>query len=103
MRGQHHHEMTHVNTDVIKDIKPAVMEHIFTQLSLKRGLKEWKDKGEDAVTKELKQLHFRNTFEPVDPLKLSKLERERVIESHLFLKLKQNATVKGHMVAGGDK
>ena len=28
---------------------------------------------------------------------------ERVIESHLFLKLKHDATIKGRIVAGGDK
>ena len=33
MRGQHHQETTNVNVDVIEDIEPAVMEHIFTQLS----------------------------------------------------------------------
>ena len=95
--------MTNVNTNVIKDIEPAVMQHIFTQLSLKHNLKEWKQKGEDAITKELKQLYFCNTFKPVDPLKLSKLEWECVIKSYLFLKLKRNATMKGQMVAGGDK
>ena len=88
---------------MIEDIEPVVMQHIFTQLSLKCGLKEWKEKGQDAITKELKQLHYHNTFEPVDPLMLSKTEWECVIKSHLFLKLKCNATVKGQIVAGGDK
>ena len=92
-----------MNTNMIKDIEPVVLQHIFTQLSLKHGLKEWKEKGQDAITKELKQLHFYNTFEPLDPSMLTKSEWECVIESHLFLKLKHDTTVKGQMVAGGDK
>ena len=88
MREQHYQETTNVNTNVIEDIEPMVMQHIFTQLSLKHGLKEWKENGQDAMIKELKQLYLCNTFEPVDPLKLFKSEQEHVIESHLFLKLK---------------
>ena len=48
-------------------------------------------------------MHFHNTFEPVDPSTLTKKEKERAIKSHLFLKLKQDATVKGRMVAGGNR
>ena len=53
--------------------------------------------------KELSQLHFHNTFEPVDPSTLTKREKERAIESHPFLKLKWDATMKGRMVAGGNR
>ena len=55
------------------------------------------------VTKELSQLHYQDTFELVNPSTLSKEEMDQVIESHLFLKLKHDTTVKGRMVAGGDK
>jgi len=82
---------------------PITIKHIFTQLSLKWGLSKWKEKEEDAVAKELSQLHFHNTFEPVILSTLTKKEKERAIESHLFLKLKQDATVKGRMVAGGNR
>ena len=84
-------------------MNPITIKHIFTQLSLKQGLFKWKEKGEDAVAKELSQLHFCNTFEPANPSTLTKKEKERAIESHLFLKLKQDATMKGRMVAGGNK
>ena len=55
------------------------------------------------MTKELSQLYYQNMFEPVDPSTLSKKEMEHVIKSHLFLKLKHDTTIKGRMVAGGDK
>ena len=103
MKGQHHHNTTLVNTTDIMDVNPHVMGHILTQLSLKCELSEWQQQGEQVVTKELSQLHYRDTFEPVNPSTLSKKEMERVIESHLFLKLKCDATIKGRMVAGRDK
>jgi hypothetical protein len=45
--------------------------HAMTQYSLKRGLKKFKEKGEAAVTKELLQLHMKDTFTPQDANKLS--------------------------------
>ena len=77
--------------------------YVMTQLSMKAGLKRWKQKAENAVTSELEQLHFRDTFEPLNPKKLSKDEYSKVLESHLFLKEKRDESVKGRMVAGGNK
>jgi hypothetical protein len=76
---------------------------IMVQYSMKAGMKEFKERGEDAVSKELSQLHFRDTFEPINPKDLTDEERQEVLESHLFLKEKRDATVKGRMVAGGNK
>jgi Reverse transcriptase (RNA-dependent DNA polymerase) len=77
--------------------------YIMTQLSMKAGLKRWKDKGESAISEELSQLHFRDTFDPLNPKELSKEEYNKVLESHLFLKQKRDDSIKGRMVAGGDK
>ena len=55
------------------------------------------------VAKELSQLHDQDTFKPVNPSTLSKEEMDLVIKSLLFLKLKHDATIKGRMVADGDK
>jgi hypothetical protein len=73
------------------------------QLSMKAGLKQFGKHGEDGVSKELNQLHLRDTFEPIDPKKLTADERKNVMESHLFLKEKRDGTIKGRMVAGGNK
>ena len=73
-----------------------------TQLSMKAGLKRWKEKGETAVTQELEQLHFRDTFEPINHKDLSKKDYDEVLESHL-LKEKRDQSLKGRMVAGGNK
>jgi hypothetical protein len=39
---------------------PNVVAHIMTQLSLKRGLKQWGNKVYAAVRLEMKQIHFRS-------------------------------------------
>jgi hypothetical protein len=70
---------------------------------MKTGMKQFKQRGEDAVSKELPQLHLRDTFEPINPKDLTNKERKEVLESHLFLKEKRDATVKGGVVAGGNK
>jgi hypothetical protein len=53
---------------------------------MKAGLKRFKECGEEAVSKELSQLHFHGTFEPINPKDLNKEERQQLLESHLFLK-----------------
>jgi hypothetical protein len=80
-----------------------VAHYIMAQFSMKAGLKRFKERGEEAITKELSQLHFRDTFEPIKPKDLNEEERLQVLESHLFLKEKRDTTVKGQMVARGNK
>jgi hypothetical protein len=82
---------------------PNVMVHIITQLSLKSGLKQWGDTAYVVVTSEMKQLHFHNTFKPKHWSKLSKTQCQTVLESHMFLKEKQDGSLKGRTVAGGNK
>ena len=54
------------------------------RLSLHKGLKVWGEKGMAAVKAELSQIHFRNVFTPVDPLKLTYKERSEALESLLI-------------------
>ncbi len=80
-----------------------VAHYIMAQFSMKAGLKRFKERGEEAVTKELSQLHFRDTFEPINPKDLNEEDILQVLGSHLFLKEKRDTTVKGRMVARGNK
>jgi hypothetical protein len=82
---------------------PDVVAHIMTQLSLKSGLKQWGNKAYVAVTSEMKQLHFRNTFKPKHWSELSKTQHQTVLELHMFLKEKRDGSLKGRTVAGGNK
>jgi hypothetical protein len=49
----------------------TVMHHAMTQYSLRKGLKKFQKLGEKAVSKELKQLHTRDTFVPQNSEELS--------------------------------
>jgi hypothetical protein len=80
-----------------------VAHHIMTQFSMKTGMREFKERCEEAVSKELSQLHFRDTFEALNPKELNDQERKQVLESHLFLKQKRDDTIKGRMAARGNK
>jgi hypothetical protein len=64
---------------------PDVVAHIMKKLSLKSGLKQWGDKAYAAVTSEMKQLHFRDTFKPKHWSELSKTQRQTVLESHMLV------------------
>jgi hypothetical protein len=83
--------------------EPDVVASIMTQLSLKAGLKEWGKKGFKAAHSEMKQFHLRKTFKPNHWRQLSKAQRQTVLESHMFLKLKRDGKIKGRTVAGGNK
>jgi hypothetical protein len=83
--------------------EPDVVAAIMTHLSLKAGLKEWGKKGFNAAHYEIKQLHLRKTFKPKHLRELSKAQRQTVLESHMFLKLKRDAKIKGRTVPGGNK
>lgn len=80
-----------------------VFEHMMTQYSLKKGLKEFGDDGVEAVLKELKQLHIRKVIAPVKGDGLSREERRAALEYLMFLKKKRCGTVKGRGCANGRK
>ena len=84
------------------------MEHVLgiimiQQFSLKAGLKEFGTKGEEAVTKELKQQHDMETYFPLDPTSLSKQDRADALSSLMFLTQKRDGRVKARGVADGSK
>jgi hypothetical protein len=83
--------------------EPDVAAAIMTQLSLKAGLKAWGGKAQKAVHSEMKQLHFRDTFNPMRWNELTHAQKQSVLESHLFLKEKRTGEIKGRTVAGGNK
>jgi hypothetical protein len=95
-------ELQSPNTNESPDFT-LVAHTSMTQLSLKTGLKTWGDRTTKAVSKELAQLHYRDTFEPMDPKQLSKEDFSNALESHLFLKQKRDKSIKGRIVAGGNK
>jgi hypothetical protein len=80
-----------------------IMHHAMTQYSLKKGLKKFKEVGEEAVSKELLQLHMRDTFKPQNADELSTDQKKGALESLMFLKDKCDGTIKGGTCADGWK
>jgi hypothetical protein len=76
------------------------MAAIMTQLSLNAALKEGGEEAFTAAQSEMKQLHFRNTFKPKHWRELSQVQRQTVLESHMFLKQKRDGNIKGRTMAG---
>ena len=48
-------------------------------------------------------MHLRNVFKPVSPGSLTPLDKIQALESHLFLKEKRDLSIKGRLVARGNK
>jgi len=101
-------EVLHPNAQMfvhchVAKAEPDVIAAIMTQLSLKAGLKKWKDKGQKAIHSEMKQLHMRKTFKPKHWKDLTPTKKLSILESHLFVKEKRDGILKGRMVAGGNK
>ena len=59
--------------------------------------------AEYAITKEMKQLHWRNLYKPKHWHGLTKKQKEQVLESHIFVKQKRDGRIKAWKVIGGNK
>ena len=69
--------------------------------NLKRGLLKFGEKGKQAATKEMKQLHDREVFIPMDPNTMKPSERKKILESLVFLVKKRDGTIEAHTCANG--
>jgi len=69
--------------------------------SLVKGLKKFGDRGRQAAYKEMKQLHDRIVFEPINVAELTDQERQRTMESLIFLVEKRNGEVKARTCING--
>ena len=82
----------------------TVLEHTaFTQHSVKKGLKLFGKAGEQAILKELQQLHGRSVIKPKHPNKLTKSEKRDALQYLMFLKEKRTGQIKGRGCADGRK
>ena len=59
-------------------------QHVVTE-SLKAGINKFGDHTKASAQKEMKQLHDRSCFRPVHKHSLNKFEKQRAMESLLFL------------------
>ena len=76
---------------------------VMAQVSLKAAIKKWGKEAEESVGKEMKQLHWRNSFKPMHWKTLTAEQRKQVLESHIFVERKRDGVLKARTVAGGNK
>jgi hypothetical protein len=82
----------------------TIVNHtILSQYGLKKGLALFGEPGEQAVIKELQQLHDRHVLSPKLPRELTPTERERALSYLMFLKMKSSGEIKGRGCADGRK
>lgn len=77
-------------------VMPRVAHRVMDHLSLNQGLRQFGDRGKDAVRTELQQIHMKQTFMPNHLRELTKTERVRALESLIFLEDKRTGKIKGH-------
>jgi hypothetical protein len=58
----------------------TIMHHVMTKYSLQKGLRKFQKVGEEAFSKELKQLHMRDTFTTQDINELSDTQKRGALE-----------------------
>jgi hypothetical protein len=71
------------------------------QYSLEAGLKYFGERGETAVSKELKQFNVYDVFEPLYANKLSNEDKSKALTSLIFLREKQDDNVNARSCANG--
>ena len=90
---------------VFKQRLSRKMKRVGTQClvtySLKKGLAKFQDKGYEAANGEMKQLHDRECFYPIDIDTLTPTERKKTMESLIFLVEKHDGKVKARHCANG--
>jgi hypothetical protein len=73
------------------------------QLSFKAAIKKWGEVAEQAITVEMKQLHWRNSYKPMHWHELTKAQKERILESHIFVEEKRDGKIKARKVVDSNK
>jgi hypothetical protein len=76
---------------------------VMAQVSMKAALKKWGNAAEQAITIKMKQLHWRNSYKPMNWHELTKAQKEHILESHIYIEEKQDGKIKARKVVGGNK
>ncbi len=76
---------------------------VMAQVSMKAALKKWSKTVEQAITIKMEQLHWHNLYKPMHWHELTKAQKERILECHIFVEKKQDGKIKARKVVGGNK
>ena len=92
-----------VPSEVEYEQNEALRHTVLTQYTLKKGLQVFGVPGDEAVYKELLQLHKRKVGEPRVAAKLSPMQKTNALGYLMFLKQKRSGQIKGRGCADGCK
>ena len=88
--------------DVLRHAEdPMGLLFITEQMSAKKGIKVFGKRGEDAITAEMQQLHYRNVIKPVHGKDLTREQKSKALRYLMFLKEKRCGRIKGRGCADG--
>jgi hypothetical protein len=73
---------------------------IMAQMSMKAALKKWGKTTEQAITIEMRQLHWRNSYKPMHLHELTNAQKLHILESHIFVEEKRDGKIKARKVVG---
>jgi hypothetical protein len=78
---------------------------VMAQVSMKAALKKWGKAAEQAITIEMKQLHWHNSYKLMHwhELTQAQAQKEHILESHIVVEEKQDGKIKARKVVGGNK
>ena len=88
--------------DEAYEYNQGVAYSFMQQLSVKAALKEWGEDARVAGEKETSQLHWRETFVPKRMSDLTSEQRDKILQSHMFVVKKRDGVTKARVVAGGN-
>ena len=84
-------------------ILATIMVNFVQTFGLKAGIKKFGQRGVDAAMTEMLQIHNRTVFKPVDVKSLTLKEKQKALESLIFLTEKRDGRIKGRFCANGSK
>ena len=84
----------------VKDLLDAILL-VTEQFNVNKGLKVFKEKGEEAVLAELQQLHDRKVLNPKKWHELTYQQRKMALQYLMFLKEKRSGKIKARGCADG--
>lgn len=85
------------------DLRKAITQLVFTQMSAAAGIKKHGRVAEEALMKEFKQFRDKNVFQPMQAKTLSDEQKKDALKAISVIKEKRCGKIKGRTVADGRK
>ncbi len=75
-----------------------ILGMVMAQVSMKAILKKWGKAAEQAITIKMEQLYWHNLYKLMHWHELTQAQKEHILESHIFVKDKQDGKIKARKV-----